>query len=338
MNTHTQRSITGALPWLVGLVLLLVAPFFLSLTGIRGLLQVFIFAVAVMSLNLLTGYNGQPSIGHSAFMGLGAYATALAVQNYGWSYWTALPLGIVVAGLVGAIAGVPALRIRGMNLALVTIALGMVFPQIPVRFTDWTGGTAGLTVDEQLSAPAALGIHNVAWQYWILLAITALVFLLIRNVIHGPVGRAMIAIRDQHVAAHTVGINVRAVKVAVFAGSAALAGLAGWMFTVAHQFVSPGDFTVLVSINLMLGMAVGGSGTLVGPVLGALFLYYVPEVLPDLGVPAQLTPAVYGVLLILLAFFLPGGLAGGAQSLTRRLRGATAKKETATAQPTLDAA
>lgn len=335
MNTSTQRSITRTLPWAVGLVLLVGAPFVLGLTDIRGLMHVLVLAVAVMSLNLLTGFNGQPSIGHSAFMGLGAYATALAVQNYGWSYWSALPIAIVIAGVVGAVAGVPALRIRGMNLALVTMALALVFPQVPVRLTEWTGGTAGLTVDERLRAPAALGVADIAWQYWVLLGIAALAFLLIRNVVHSSMGRAMIAIRDQHVAAHTVGINVSAVKVTVFAGSAAIAGVSGWMFTVTNQFVSPGDFTVLVSINLLLGMAVGGSGTLVGPLMGALFLYYVPEVLPKLGVDPQLTPAVYGVLLILLAFFLPGGLAGGLRSLVRRLSGMTAKKGVTT-QPTLD--
>jgi branched-chain amino acid transport system permease protein len=338
MSTSAQRSNVRALPWIVGFALLFGAPFVLGLTGVRGLLQVLVLAVAVMSLNLLTGFNGQPSIGHSAFMGLGAYTTALAVQHYGWSYWTALPGAALIAGVVGAVAGVPALRIRGMNLALVTMALALVFPQVPVRLTDWTGGTAGLTVDKWLKAPTALGVSDVAWQYWVLLLIAALVFLLIRNVIHSSVGRAMIAIRDQHVAAHTVGINVRAAKVAVFAGSAAVAGISGWMFTVTNQFVSPGDFTVLASINLMLGMAVGGSGTLIGPIMGALFLYYVPELLPKLAVDPQLTPAVYGMLLILLAFLLPGGLAGGLRNLVRRFRGTTAKEEAVTPQPTLDAA
>ncbi|MET8053436.1 branched-chain amino acid ABC transporter permease [Streptosporangium sp. NPDC005286] len=317
----TMRTTVSAAPWLAGLVLLFLAPFVLGVTGIRGLLEVLFLAVAVMSLNLLTGFNGQPSIGHSALMGLGAYTTALAVQNYGWSYWTVLPLAILIAALVGAVAGIPALRIRGMNLALVTMALALVFPQIPVRFTDWTGGTAGLTVDRNLSAPASLGVSDVAWQYWVLLTITALVFLLIRNVMHSSIGRSLIAIRDQHVAAHTVGVNVKATKVAVFAASAAVAGVAGWMFTVANQFVSPGDFTVLVSINLLLGMAIGGSGTLVGPILGAVFLHYVPELLAAAGVNPQLTPAVYGVLLILLTFFLPQGLAGGARTVIQRLRG-----------------
>jgi branched-chain amino acid transport system permease protein len=316
----TLRSAAGAAPWAAGLVILFLAPFVLGVTDVRGLLEVLFLAVAVMSLNLLTGFNGQPSIGHSALMGLGAYTTALTVQNYGWSYWTALPVSIVIAALVGAVAGVPALRIRGMNLALVTMALALVFPQVPVRFTEWTGGTAGLTVDEHLSAPAALGVSDLAWQYWVLLAITALVFLLIRNIMRGSIGRSLIAIRDQQVAARTVGVDVKVTKVAVFAASAAIAGVAGWMFTVANQFVSPGDFTVLVSINLLLGMAIGGSGTLVGPILGAVFLHYVPDLLAAAGVNPQLTPVVYGVLLILLTFFLPGGLAGGAKSALQRLR------------------
>jgi branched-chain amino acid transport system permease protein len=317
-----RRSDTLAMRglWLGGLVLLFVVPLMLGATDLSGLQEVIYLAVAVMSLNLLTGFNGQASIGHSAFMGLGGYATALAVQNYGWSYWAALPAAIVTAGAVGAVAGIPALRIRGMNLALVTLALALLFPQLPVRLTGWTGGTAGLSVDAALNPPAWLGITAAAWQYWVMLTLAAIVFLLVRNLMDSSRGRSLVAIRDQHVAAHTVGINVKATKVAVFAASAAVAGIAGWMFTVRNQFVSPGDFTVLVSINLLVGMAVGGSGSLIGPVLGALFLHYVPDLVPAAGLSPQLTPVVYGVVLILLMLLLPGGLAGGLRSLARRGR------------------
>jgi branched-chain amino acid transport system permease protein len=207
-----------------------------------------------------------------------------------------------------------------MNLALVTLALALLFPQLPVRFSGWTGGTAGMSVDARLNPPAWLGITTAAWQYWVLLTLAAVVFLLIRNVMHSSVGRSLIAIRDRHVAAYTVGINVKSTKVAVFAASAAVAGVAGWMFTVRNQFVSPGDFTVLVSINLLVGMAVGGSGSLVGPVFGALFLHYVPDLVPKAGLSPQLTPVVYGVVLILLMLLLPGGIAGGLGSLSRRRR------------------
>jgi branched-chain amino acid transport system permease protein len=320
MSKVLSRSAIGPVCWLSGLVLLFLVPFAASATEINGLLEVLYLAVAVMSLNLLTGFNGQASIGHSAFLGLGAYTTAIAVQNYGWSYWTALPVAILVAGFVGAVAGLPALRIRGMNLALVTIALALVFPQIPVRFTDQTGGTAGLNVDKRFSTPPVLGVVDIVWQYWVLLGIAALVFLFIRNTMRSSIGRALIAIRDQQVAAYTVGINVKVIKVAVFAASSAIAGLAGWMFTVRNQFVSPGDFTVLVSINLLVGMAVGGAGMLVGPILGALFLHYVPVFMADSGVNPQLTPVVYGIVLILLMLVLRSGLAGGIQSLVTMLR------------------
>ncbi|MFC5751266.1 branched-chain amino acid ABC transporter permease [Actinomadura rugatobispora] len=314
MNSKAVRAAWG----LLGAVLVF-APFFVGVSQVTGLQRVLYLAVAVMSLNVLTGFNGQASIGHSAFMGMAAYVTALAVQNSGWSYWAALPVSVLVAAAVGALAGIPALRIKGMNLALVTLGLAMVFPQIPIRFTEQTGGTQGLTVDAGLAAPAALGISDVAWRYWVLLALAAGAFWLVRNVRASRLGRAVVAIRDQPLAAHTAGVNVPFTKIAVFAASAGMAGLAGWMFTVSNQFVSPGDFSVLVSINLLLGMAVGGSGTLAGPILGAAFLYYVPDLTAGTGLDPLLTPAVYGLVLILVTYFLPGGAAGALSSLTSRL-------------------
>ncbi|MDX6740743.1 branched-chain amino acid ABC transporter permease [Actinocorallia sp. A-T 12471] len=312
-----NRTLSGA-GWAAAVCLLALAPFFVGTVEISALQKVVYLAVAVMSLNVLTGFNGQASIGHSAFMGIAAYFTALAVQSHGWSYWAALPASILVAAAVGALVGVPALRIRGMNLALVTLGLAMVFPQLPVRFSAETGGTQGMLVDDGLAAPAALGVADIAWRYWVLLALAVAAFLLVRNLRGSRIGRAVIAIRDQPLAAHTAGVNVAATKIAVFAVSAGLAGLAGWMFTVANQFVSPSDFTVLVSINLLLGMAVGGSGTLVGPVIGAAFLYYVPEAVNGSGVDPMLTPALYGLILILVVYFLPGGAAGGLARISER--------------------
>ncbi len=314
MNDRAARA-----AWtLLGCVLVL-APFFVGVSQVSGLQRVVYLAVAVMSLNVLTGFNGQASIGHSAFMGMAAYTTALAVQNAGWSYWAALPVSVLVAAAVGGLAGVPALRIKGMNLALVTLGLAMVFPQIPIRFTDQTGGTQGLIVDAGLHAPAALGISDVAWRYWVLLALAGAAFWLVRNLRASRLGRSIIAIRDQPLAAHTSGVNVPLTKISVFAASAGMAGLSGWMFTVSNQFVSPGDFSVLVSINLLLGMAVGGSGTLAGPVLGAVFLSYVPDLVADTGIDPLLTPAVYGLVLILLTYFLPGGAAGALTALAARV-------------------
>ncbi|SEG93512.1 branched-chain amino acid transport system permease protein [Thermomonospora echinospora] len=312
-----NKNVTRAL-WAGLLCLLALAPFVVGTVEISAFQKVVYLSVAVMSLNVLTGFNGQASIGHSAFMGIAAYFTALAVQSHGWSYWAALPASILVAALVGALAGVPALRIRGMNLALVTLGLGMVFPQLPIRFTEETGGTQGMPVDEPLAAPAFLNVSDVAWRYWVLLALAALVFWLVRNFRASRVGRAVIAIRDQPIAAHTAGVNVAATKIAVFAVSAGMAGLAGWMFTVANQFVSPSDFTVLVSINLLLGMAIGGSGTLAGPVIGAVFLHYIPEAVNGTGIDPVLTPALYGLILILVVYFLPGGAAGGLAQLSAR--------------------
>ncbi|RAY12403.1 branched-chain amino acid ABC transporter permease [Actinomadura craniellae] len=319
MNKTTNRIL-----WAVLLGALVLAPFFVGTVEISAFQKVIYLSVAVMSLNVLTGFNGQASIGHSAFMGIAAYFTALAVQSHGWSYWAALPASVLVAALVGAAAGVPALRIRGMNLALVTLGLAMVFPQLPVRFTEETGGTQGMILDESLGAPAFLAVSDVAWRYWVLLTLAVLAFWLVRNTRASRLGRSIIAIRDQPIAAHTAGVNVAATKISVFAVSAGMAGLAGWMFTVTNQFVSPSDFTVLVSINLLLGMAVGGSGTLLGPVIGAAFLHYVPDAVTATGIDPVLTPVLYGLVLILVVYFLPGGAAGGLAQLAKRF--STARK------------
>ncbi|MGI8330431.1 branched-chain amino acid ABC transporter permease [Actinomadura scrupuli] len=328
MNGRTARA-----AWALLACALLLAPFFVAASQVSALQRVVYLAVAVMSLNVLTGFNGQASIGHSAFMGMAAYITALTVQNAGWSYWAALPVSILASALVGGLAGIPALRIKGMNLALVTLGLAMVFPQIPVRFTDQTGGTQGLTVDNGLAAPEALGISDVAWRYWVLLVLAGAAFWLVRNTRASRIGRSIIAIRDQPLAAHTSGVNVRLTKIMVFAASAGMAALAGWMFTVSNQFVSPGDFSVLVSINLLLGMAVGGSGTLAGPIFGALFLSYVPDLAADTGVDPLLTPVVYGLVLILLTYFLPGGAAGALAALAARIHRPGASRPPASSVP-----
>ncbi|SEE58271.1 branched-chain amino acid ABC transporter permease [Jiangella alba] len=302
-------------PALVAVAVL--APFALGGTQVLRLQQVIYLAVAILSLNLLTGWCGQISFGQCAYIGASAYATALLVQTSGWSYWAALPVAIVMGFVIGALTGLPALRISGIRLALASVSIAFVFPTIPVRFTEQTGGNAGFVVDA-LTPPPWLGISITAFNYWVLLTLAMLVFVLARNVMASRIGRAMIGVRDQQVAAQTVGVDVVTMKVAAFGFSGALCGLAGWMFVVAHTFVSPSDFMAVLSINLLVGMAVGGSATLVGPVFGALFLVFTPRVIADAGVNPLLTPLLFGVALILILLYLPRGVGGLLQDLARR--------------------
>jgi branched-chain amino acid transport system permease protein len=304
--------------WALLVIVAALAPFGVDPVSLGRLQQVAYFAVAVMSMNLLTGMTGQISLGHGAFMGLGAYATALGVQNYGLSYWTMLPVAILIGGFVGAVCGLPALRIRGMYLAMATLAVGLVFPQIPVRFTTWTGGSQGLTINSAVPSPSP-ALAN-AWPYWVILVVTVIVFGVSRNLIQSRVGRSLQAVRDQEIAARTLGVSVNATKIGMYSLSAAIAAVAGWMFAITNQFVSPADFTVFISINLLLGMTIGGAGSLIGPVIGGAFLVYSTNVIPTLGLNPLLTPVVYGVVLILVLYFLPQGAGGLLRSIDDGLR------------------
>lgn len=312
-----SNQVKGVL-WVLLVIVAALAPFGVDPVSLGKLQEVAYFAVAVMSMNLLTGMTGQISIGHGAFMGLGAYATALGVQNYVLSYWLMLPVAIIIGAFVGAVCGLPALRIRGMYLAMATLAVGLVFPQIPVRFTATTGGSEGLTINSALPSPSP-GLAN-AWPYWVLLAVTIIVFVGSRNLIQSRVGRSLQAVRDQEIAARTLGVPVNATKIGMYSLSAAIAAVAGWMFAVTNQFVSPADFTVFISINLLLGMTIGGTASIIGPIIGGAFLVYTTNVIPTIGLNPLLTPVVYGVVLILVLYFLPQGVGGLLRSIDDALR------------------
>lgn len=319
MRISYRRLVIPAL-WLLVVLVAFYLPYTLDGVVLVQLQQVIYLAVAVMSLNVLSGLSGQISIGQSAYIGTAAYATALLVQSRGWSYWSALPVAIAAGFLVGALTGLPALRITGIRLALATLSIAIVFPSVPVKFTAETGGTAGFNVSA-MRPPESWGISSVAYNYWVLLGGAVIVFVLVRNVMNSRIGRSLIAIRDQQVAAYTVGINVSLVKVLVFGISGAICGLVGWMFVITNQFVSPSDFTVLLSIYLLVAMAIGGAGTLVGPIFGALFLIYAPRAIGEIGASPLLTPVIYGAALIVILFFLPQGVGGFLQQLGRRVVG-----------------
>ncbi|MFR9804089.1 branched-chain amino acid ABC transporter permease [Pseudonocardia sp. RS010] len=310
-----MRRILAAVAGGVIALALVAGPFWLPPVALIQLQHVFYLGVAIAGLNLLTGLTGQISVGHGAFMGIGAYVTVLSA-NAGLGHFTGLVLGVVLAGVTGLLCGLPALRIRGMYLAMVTIGLGIVFPQVIVRYTEVTGGTAGLRMNQK--PPALISGSTIASSYWILLIITLVVGLLMWQVLGSRLGRSLLAVRDNETAAGTLGVPVARTKVLVYGVSAALAGLAGWMFATVNQYVSPADFSVFLSINLLLAMVLGGPGTLLGPLLGGVYLAYSEEWIGEIGLNPQLTPAINGLLLILVLFFLPGGIAGSLGNLLSR--------------------
>lgn len=289
------------------LVLLALAPFVTGPVAIGQLQKVFVLAVALIGLNVLTGMTGQISVGHGAFLGIGAYAAILTV-NAGHHYGTALVVAAAVPGAVGLVCGLPALRIKGMYLAMVTLGLSIVFPQIVIKFGDLTGGSAGLTVEEPM--PVLISGSAIASSYWVMLAILGLALWCFANMMVSRLGRSLIGVQEREVAAATVGVPVARVKVAAYGVSAAISGVAGWMFVVMNGYVSPADFTTFLSINLLLALVIGGKGRLWGPVLGAAFLTYTEDWISSAGVDSLLTPAVLGVVVILVLYFMPQGVAG----------------------------
>jgi branched-chain amino acid transport system permease protein len=317
--------------WRVGAVvvlgtILLILPQQYQAFRVNQFNLVITYAIAALGLNLLTGYNGQISVGHGAFYGVGAYTTVILVADYDWPYFATIAAAAVLTFLLGMLVGLPALRIQGLYLALVTLALATVFPQAIVRFSDFTGGAQGKRIprSQEFRAPDWTGMANDQWRYYVLLAFAVVAFVLVRNLVRSRAGRAIISIRDNETAAAALGVNTSAYKVAVFGVSAMLAGVAGSLSTFYNPFVSSGQFTITLSIFLLVAVVVGGAATITGPAIGAFLVVFIPIWLHDFDAPAELSPIVFGVSLILLIMVAPGGVLG----LVRRLN-AWVKRRTA---------
>jgi branched-chain amino acid transport system permease protein len=308
----TRRRVRIALVCGLTLVALLI-PFMFGPYRVGQFTLVLVYAVAVLGLNLLVGYNGQISLGHGAFFALGAYAGALLIEKAGFPYLATLPAAGAICFVVGYLFGVPALRLRGLYLALVTLGLAIATPQLIKRFDELTEGTQGLTV-AQPTAPSWTGLADDQFLYLLTLAAAAVMFGLAWNLTRGPVGRAIKAVRDGEIAASTMGVDLAATKTRVFALSAAYAGVAGSLYVLAIGFVAPEAFTLTISFAFLAAIVVGGLATISGALFGALFIEFVPVYASDVN--DALTGVIYGGVLIAFMWVLPEGAAG----LPRRLR------------------
>ena len=277
------------------------------------LTNVLVYAIALLGLNLLVGYNGQISLGHGAFYALGAYATAVLVTHFAVPHLAALPaaaLGCLAAGLL---VGFSALRLSTMHLAVATLALGAVLPSIANHraLERWTGGASGMALGPS-AVPFGLPLSFDQWLYLVTLASLAILYVLAANVLRGRIGRAVIAIRDHPVAAQAAGIDAPRYKAAVFGLSAMYAGIAGALSALSVQYVAPGIYGLLLSFSFLVGIAVGGIATLSGALYGAIFLQVILLVAGATARSMQTAHvgAVYGAVLILVVWLLPGGIAG----------------------------
>jgi len=279
--------------------------------------QVLIYAMALLGLNMLTGYNGQISLGHGAFFALGAYTTAIMIDRWHVPYGWTLPVAGVICLVVGFLFGIPALRLEGLYLALATFALALAVPQILKYFDEWTGGSQGIVLSKP-KAPWGLPLNPDQWLYFVALFITIVLFALAWNLLRGRVGRAIVAIRDNPIAAEAMGINNALYKSLVFGVSAAYTGIAGAMSGLAVAFVAPDTFNVFLSITFLVGIVIGGLASISGAIYGGLFTQFVPNYAQTISKAAPW--AIYGVVLIACMYVMPRGVAGTLRLLWARMR------------------
>jgi branched-chain amino acid transport system permease protein len=307
---------------LVGVIVLVAAcalPFLVSSYHVFQLSMALVFSMALLGLNLLTGFNGQISLGHGAFYAIGAYSAAILMEQAGFPYWVTIPIAGAVCLVLGILFGLPALRLEGVYLALATFALAVVLPQL-LKFhgvEQFTGGSEGIVIVKP-DAPEWSSLSQDQWLYFFTLAWVLVLFCVARNLLRGRVGRALIAIRDNPVAAEAMGINLAFFKTCTFGISAMFTGVAGALGAIVVQFVAPDSFGFFLSIIFLVGVVVGGLGSIAGAFFGALFIEFVPNVTDQLSKSAP--GAIYGVFLILLMYLMPFGVAGLVRILMARLR------------------
>jgi branched-chain amino acid transport system permease protein len=307
---------------IIGLVLILAVacllPFMVSEYRTFQFTLVLIYAIALLGLNILTGYNGQISLGHGAFYAIGAYCAAVLMDKYGVPYWATIPVAAVVCLAVGFLFGLPALRLEGLYLALATFALAVSLPQLLKyhRLEEWTGGVQGITITKP-DPPFGLPLDQDQWLYFFTLAVTLVMFLLGWNLLRGRIGRAMVAIRDNHIATETMGVNNAMVKSITFGISAMYTGVAGALGAIAVQFVAPDSFNVFLSLTFLIGIVIGGLASISGALYGALFIQFVPNIADELSKAAPW--AIFGIFLIGVVYLLPMGVAGGIRMGLARL-------------------
>jgi branched-chain amino acid transport system permease protein len=299
------------------LVLVTIAiPFTLSNFRVFQFTQVLIYAIALLGLNMLTGYNGQISIGHGAFYAIGAYTTAIMIDQWNIGYGWTIPVAGVLCLVVGFLFGRPALRLEGLYLALATLALALSVPQILKYFEHWTGGSQGIVLSKP-KPPWGLPLNPDQWLYFLTLAVTAALFVLAQNLLKGRIGRAVVATRDNHIAAEAMGVDIALYKSLMFGVSAAYTGIAGALSAVAIAFVAPDSFDAFLSITFLTGVVIGGLATISGAVIGALFIQFVPNWAQDISKAAPW--AIFGTFLIVFMYVMPRGIAGFCRIMWIRL-------------------
>jgi branched-chain amino acid transport system permease protein len=309
----TFRSValgSGISRWIGLLVLIVVAaalPFAISNYHVFELTLVMIYAIAVLGLNILTGYNGQISLGHGGFFAAGAYTAAILMHRYGVPYWATVPPAALICFALGVLFGLPALRFEGPYLALVTLAMAVATPQLLKYFDSWTGGQQGINLPK-VQPPPGLGIDRDRWLYLMVLVVLLMAVRVAANLLNGRTGRAFVAIRDHPIAAAAMGIDTARYKTLAFGTSTLFTGVAGALSAIVISFVAPESFTLFLSLSFLVGSAVGGIATIGGAIVGGLFIEFVPNFANDISDAAPW--AIYGLAMLLFMYAMPRGVVG----------------------------
>lgn len=306
---------------------IVILPFVLPEFQVSRMNRVLFLSVAILGLNLVLGFGGLLALGHSAFIGLGAFLTTWLVQDHSWDYWHTIPVSMGACFIFGGLLALPALRIKGLYLALITIALATVFPSLAKMesfgIADATGGANGREIDEKVLPPGwaqSLGFsvdEPSRYRYFLIVAMTAVAFWAVINLLKSRPGRAIVAIRDNETGAAVSGVDLVRWKLLNFAISASLGGLAGVMWAMDRAFVAEQGFGFLLAVDLLVGLVIGGVATVPGAVVGALVVVFVREFTKGLQIPlgvvtidgeGPLSQAIFGAILVATTFFAPGGL------------------------------
>jgi branched-chain amino acid transport system permease protein len=296
-------------------VALVVVPWLLSPYFVAQFTFVLIYSIVALGLMLLAGFTGQISLGHAAFLAVGAYTEGVLAAR-GWPFPLSMAVAAVLAGLVGIVVGTPALRVKGIYLAIATMAFNIIVEEVLARWESMTGGSSGL----QVGPLAMFGwtVRSEREMYYVALAVTAAVTLGVVNLLRSPTGRAFVAIRDSEVSAASMGIHPARFKAIAFALSAAITGIAGALYAHQLRIVTPDQFTVLQSIELLMMVVIGGLGSIHGAFFGAAFVIVLPQIIalakdylpPAIGQAAGLQPFLFGLVLVGFILFEPLGLYG----------------------------
>lgn len=318
VSTFNWSYVTFAACVAVAIALPFVAKSFL----IFQITMAIIYAIAILGLTLLTGFCGQFSLGHGAFYAIGAYSAAILMGQANFGYYFAIPIAGLICLAAGLLFALPALRLHGIYLALATFSLAVAVPQLLKwkPLAPWTGGVQGVSVDKP-DAPFGLPINSDQWLYFITLAIAALLYVFAINLMRSRSGRAILSIRENPIAARSIGINVPLYKGITFGLSALYTGIAGALGAIAVQFVAPDSFPFSLSITLFVGLVVGGADSIGGSLIGGLFVLFAPNIASH--VTKGLEGASYGLILIIVIFLMPSGCAGLIRTIARRLSPST---------------